>query len=104
MTYVALLILTAMLLMYVWEVVVTDVTLNVAQAVVDASRCERLFDQIENDCIDVYSVCNKSDFDLPFIDVGITPPTGWWFDIWWYDFLAHTIILQHFYRHNPETE
>lgn len=90
----ALLLLLWQLLQYVWVQFLTDVHLNVAQAAVDASRCNMLFDQITNASLDVENVCGNCEFDLPFIAIEHAP-TSWWFAIWSWDFWARNVVMEH---------
>lgn len=91
------LVLAGFFVEYVWNGVVTDSILNLAQAEVDASRCCMLWDQIDREDVDL-SLLGEMDnevFDLPFIDLTVCP-SHWWYEVWLWDFYARTLVMQHF--------
>lgn len=75
-----------------------DVYLNLAQASVDASRCSMLFDQIDNPPVDMESVSEEPEFDLPFID--LTNQPNWWYEIWLWDYIGRQIVAEHSAAHS----
>lgn len=76
---------------YLWQKAYNEIYLNVAQAIVDATKCEILFDQIEDGTFDP---ANGEFFDLEFMDLSKEPVT-WWYAIWLFDFYARQIIMEH---------
>lgn len=94
---VGLLLLAALFINYVWNGVVTDTILNLAQAEIDASRCNMLWDQIEREDVDMCRIGAVDDqvFDLPFMDLTVCP-SYWWYEIWLWDFYARTLVMTHF--------
>lgn len=80
---------------YIWDKVYNEVYLNVAQAIVDATKCDVLFDQIEAGTFDS---ADGEIFDLEFMDLSKEPVT-WWYAIWLFDFCARQIIMEHTTRH-----
>lgn len=74
-----------------WRYLTVDVYLNVAQAMVDASRCMMIVDQIDSPPVDPELVDGEPEFDLPFMDLTTQP--NWWYEIWLFDFLGRQIVM-----------